>query len=64
MSGELAAAVLVVLVVAALALAGLTARWVVGHPERIRAGLAWVANRPAVDRVRSRYPRQWRFLGR
>jgi membrane-associated phospholipid phosphatase len=63
-SGELAAAVLVVLVVAALALAGLTARWVVGHPERIRAGLAWVANRPAVDWVRSRYPRQWRFLGR
>jgi membrane-associated phospholipid phosphatase len=63
-SGELAAAVLVVLVVGALALAGLTARWVVGHPERIRAGLAWVADRPAVAWVRSRYPRQWSFLGR
>ncbi|MGH3798761.1 MAG: phosphatase PAP2 family protein [Pseudonocardiaceae bacterium] len=64
MSGELAAAVLVVLVVGALALTGLAARWVVGHQERIRAGLAWVAERRAVVWVRSRYPRQWRFLGR
>jgi membrane-associated phospholipid phosphatase len=64
MSGELAAAVLVVAVLGVLALTGFTARWVVGHPERIRAGLAWVAERPAVVRVRSRYPRQWRFLGR
>jgi undecaprenyl-diphosphatase len=53
-----------VLVVGALALAGFTARWVVGYPERIRAGLAWVADRPAVARVRSRYLRQWGFLGR
>ncbi|MGH3811693.1 MAG: phosphatase PAP2 family protein [Pseudonocardiaceae bacterium] len=64
MSGELATAVVVVLVVGALALAGFTARWVVGHPERIRAGLAWVSDRPAVTWVRSRYPRQWGFLGR
>jgi membrane-associated phospholipid phosphatase len=63
-SGELAAAVLVVLVVGALALTGFTARWVVGHPERIRAGLAWVAEHPVVAWVRSRYPRQWGFLGR
>jgi len=63
-SGELAAAIVVVLVVGALAATGMTARWVVGHPERIRAGLAWVADRPAVAWVRSRYPRQWRFLGR
>jgi membrane-associated phospholipid phosphatase len=63
-SGELAAAVLVVLVLGALALTGFTAWWVLGHPERIRAGLAWVADRPAVAWVRSRYPRQWRFLGR
>lgn len=64
MSRELAAAVLLVLVVGALALTGLTARWVVGHPERIRAGLAWVADRTAVTWVRSRYPRQWGSLGR
>lgn len=64
MSGELAAAVLVVLVVGALGLTGFIARWVVGHPERIRAGLAWVADHPAVAWVRSRYPRQWGFLGR
>jgi membrane-associated phospholipid phosphatase len=63
-SGELAAAVLVVLVAGALALTGFTARWVVGHPERIRAGLAWVAEHPVVAWVRSRYPRQWGFLGR
>jgi membrane-associated phospholipid phosphatase len=64
MGGELAAALLVVVVLGVLALAGFTARWVVGHPERIRAGLAWTAERPAVVWVRSRYPRQWRFLGR
>ncbi len=68
MSVELATAVAtaVVMVVGlgALALTGLTARWVVGHPERIRTGLTWVAERPAVVWVRSRYPRQWRFLGR
>ena len=64
MSGEVAAAVLVVLVVGALALAGLTARWVVGHPERIRAGIAWAADHPAVVWVRSHYPRQWRLLSR
>ncbi|MGH4008248.1 MAG: phosphatase PAP2 family protein [Pseudonocardiaceae bacterium] len=64
MSGELAAAALMVLVVGALALAGFTATWVVGHPERIRAGLAWVSGHPAVAWVRSRYPRQWRLLGR
>ena len=62
--GELAAALLVVLLLAAGALIGLAARWVVGHPERIRAGLAWAADRPAVTWVRSRYPRQWRFVGR
>ncbi len=64
MSGELAAAVLAVVVLGVLALTGFTARWVVGHPERIRAGLGWIAERPAVVWVRSRYPRQWRFLGR
>jgi undecaprenyl-diphosphatase len=55
---------LVVAVLGVLALTGFTARWVVGHPERIRAGLTWVAERRAVVRMRSRYPRQWRFLGR
>ena len=64
LSGQLAAIVLVVLVGSALILTGLTARWVVGHPERIRAGLAWVGERPAVVWVRSRYPRQWNFLDR
>jgi membrane-associated phospholipid phosphatase len=64
LSGELAAAVLAVVVLGVLALTGFTARWVVGHPERIRAGLGWVAGRPAVVWVRSRYPRQWRFVGR
>jgi membrane-associated phospholipid phosphatase len=64
MSGELTAALLLVAVLGVLALTGFTARWVVGHPERIRTGLAWVAERPAVVWVRSRYPRQWRFLGR
>jgi membrane-associated phospholipid phosphatase len=63
-SGELATAVLVMLVVGTLALTGLAARWVVGHPERIRAGLGWVAERSVVVRVRSRYPRPGRFLGR
>src|SRR5690349_19443778 len=64
MSGELTAALLLVAVLGVLALTGFTARWVVGHPERIRTGLAWVAERPAVVWARSRYPRQWRFLGR
>ena len=64
MIGQVAAIVLVVLVGGVLALTGLTARWVVGHPERIRAGLSWVAERPAVVWVRSRYPRQWHFLDR
>ncbi|MDQ4010212.1 MAG: phosphatase PAP2 family protein [Actinomycetota bacterium] len=64
MSGQLAAVVLAVLVAGALAVVGLAARWVVGHPARIRAGLAWVAEHPAVVWVRSRYPRQWRFLDR
>lgn len=61
---ELAAALLVVLLLAAGVLIGGAARWVVGHPERIRAGLAWAVNLPAVTWVRSRYPRQWRFVGR
>jgi membrane-associated phospholipid phosphatase len=60
--------VLVVLVLAlglgVLGASGFAAWWVVGHPERVRAGLAWIAERPAVDWVRSHYPRQWRFLGR
>jgi len=56
--------VVVVLVLGVLAVSGFAAWWVVGHPERIRAGLAWIAERPAVDQVRSRYPRQWRFLSR
>ncbi|HKR50199.1 MAG TPA: phosphatase PAP2 family protein [Pseudonocardiaceae bacterium] len=64
MSGEPAAAVLVILMVGTLALTSFTARWVVGHPERIRAGLAWVRDRPAMVWVRSRYPRQWEFLSR
>lgn len=63
-SGELAAALLLVVVLGVLGLTGFTARWVVGHPERIRAGLVWVAERSAVVWARSRYPRQWRFLGR
>ncbi len=60
----LGAAALVILVLGALVLIGVTARWVVGHPERIRAALAWAARIPAVTWVRSRYPKQWRFLGR
>ncbi|HKS50272.1 MAG TPA: phosphatase PAP2 family protein [Pseudonocardiaceae bacterium] len=52
------------LVFGVLALSGFAAWWVVGHPERIRAGLTWVAERPAVDWVRSRYPQQWRFVSR
>ena len=64
MSGELAAAVLVIFIVGTLALTSFTARWVVGHPERIRAGLAWVRDRPTMVWVRSRYPRQWEFLSR
>jgi len=59
---------LVVLVLAlglgVLGVSGFAAWWVVGHPERVRAGLVWIAERPAVDWVRSHYPRQWRFLGR
>jgi membrane-associated phospholipid phosphatase len=63
-SGWLGGAALVILVLSALALTSVTARWVVGHPERIRVALAWAAQRPAVSWVRSRYPRQWRFVGR
>jgi membrane-associated phospholipid phosphatase len=47
-----------------LGVSAFAAWWVVGHPERVRAGLAWIAERPAVDWLRSRYPRQWRLLGR
>ncbi|MGH3936315.1 MAG: phosphatase PAP2 family protein [Pseudonocardiaceae bacterium] len=64
MSGQLATAVLAILVVGVLAVTGLAARWVVGHPERIRTGLTWVADRQVVAWVRSRYPRPGRFLGR
>ncbi len=64
MSGALAAAVLLAVVLGAFILTGLVARWVVGYPERIRAALVWVADQPAVAWVRSRYPRQWRFVGR
>ncbi|MDQ3764315.1 MAG: phosphatase PAP2 family protein [Actinomycetota bacterium] len=64
MSAGLAGMLLVVLAFGVLALTGLAARWVVGHPERIRNGLTWVTDRPVVAWVRSRYPRQWRFLGR
>ncbi|HZS21436.1 MAG TPA: hypothetical protein VFA63_10655, partial [Pseudonocardiaceae bacterium] len=56
--------VLGVLLVGVLGLCGFAAWWVVGHPERIRAGLTWLAERPAVARMKSRYPRQWQFLGR
>jgi undecaprenyl-diphosphatase len=62
-SGGLAVAVLLVAVVGVFVLTGL-AWWVVGHPERIRAALVWVADRPALSWVRSRYPRLWRFVGR
>jgi undecaprenyl-diphosphatase len=64
MSGELAVALLAVLGVGVLALTGLTAWWLLGNPQRIRSGLTWLATRPAVVRVRSRYPRQWQFLQR
>lgn len=64
MSAGLAVGVLLVVVVAAFVLTGLVARWVVGHPERIRAALVWAADRPALSWVRSHYPRQWRFVGR
>lgn len=64
MSADLAAGVLVALVLVVLVLAGAIAAAVVAHPERIRAGLAWIADQPAVAWVRSRYPRQWRFVRR
>lgn len=64
MSGALAAVVLLAVLLGAFILIGLVARWVVGYPQRIRAALVWVADRPAVAWVRSRYPRQWRFVGR
>lgn len=57
-------AVLGALLVGVLGLIGFVGWRVVGHPERIRAGLSWVAERPAVEWVRSRYPRQWQFVGR
>lgn len=56
--------VVLVLGLGVLGTSGFAAWWVVGHPERVRAGLAWIAERPAVDWVRSRYPRQCRFVGR
>ncbi|MCA1836352.1 MAG: phosphatase PAP2 family protein [Actinobacteria bacterium] len=56
--------VVLVLGLGVLGMSGFAAWWVVGHPERVRAGLAWIAERPAVDWVRSRYPRQCRFVGR
>lgn len=56
--------VVLVLGLGVLGMSGFAAWWVVGHPERVRAGLAWIAERPAADWVRSRYPRQCRFVGR
>ncbi|MGH3825499.1 MAG: phosphatase PAP2 family protein [Pseudonocardiaceae bacterium] len=64
MSAGLAVGVLLVVVLGAIVVTGLIARWVVGHPERIRAALVWAADRPALSWVRSHYPRQWRFVGR
>lgn len=64
MSGGLAVALLAVLGVGVLALTGITAAWVLSNPQRIRVVLAWLATRPTVSRVRSRYPRQWQFLQR
>jgi len=58
------AVLVLVLGLGVLGLSGFAAWWVVGHPERIRSGLVWIAQRPAMDRARSRYPRQWRFLRR
>ncbi len=63
-SATLAAAVLLAMVLGAFILTGLVARWVVGYPERIKAALVWAADRPVVAWLRSRYPRQWRFVGR
>jgi membrane-associated phospholipid phosphatase len=63
-SGEFALGVLLAVVVGVFILVGLVWWWVVGHPERIWAALVWVADRPLLSRVRSRYPRQWRFVGR
>jgi membrane-associated phospholipid phosphatase len=63
-SAGLAVGALLVVVVAAFVATAMLARWVVGHPERIRAALVWVADRPALAWLRSRYPRQWRFVGR
>ncbi|MGH3673624.1 MAG: phosphatase PAP2 family protein [Pseudonocardiaceae bacterium] len=64
MSAELAAGLLVALVLVVLVLAGAIASAVVAHPERIRAGLTWIADQPVVARIRSRYPRQWHFVRR
>ncbi|MGH3697585.1 MAG: phosphatase PAP2 family protein [Pseudonocardiaceae bacterium] len=64
MSGALAGVVLLAVMLAAFILTGLVARWIVGYPERIRAALVWAVERPAVAWVRSRYPRQWHFVGR
>ena len=64
MNADLAAGVLVALGLVVLVLACAAASAVVAHPERIRAGLAWIADQPAVARIQSRYPRQWRFVRR
>lgn len=64
MRAALAVGILLFVVLGAFSATGVMARWVVGHPERIRAALVWVCDRPALAWVRSHYPRQWRFLGR
>ncbi|MGH3672380.1 MAG: hypothetical protein ACRDSH_17395, partial [Pseudonocardiaceae bacterium] len=64
MSADLAAGVLVALVLVVLVLAGAIASAVVAHPERIRTGLTWIADQPAMARIRSRYPRGWHFVRR
>jgi membrane-associated phospholipid phosphatase len=63
-SSELALGVLLVVVLAVFILTGLVAWWVLGHPERIWAALVWIADRPLLSWLRSRYPRQWQFVGR
>ena len=56
------ASLLLLLVVVVVATVVLGARWVAGHPDRVRAMVDRQLNRPWVARLRGRYHRQLVFL--
>jgi undecaprenyl-diphosphatase len=58
------ASLLLLLVAAVVAVVALGARWVAGHPERVRRWAARVVERPAVGRLRTRHQAQLAFMGR